>query len=540
MTAEQTAPTTPPRTAAARDLCVTCLLRVGRPRPTVLRAVVCGPCWAAHGGSPDAAEIGPTPPETVTSVDPAGQGQWLRALRRQPWVQAARVDARRNVLTVARLVALYAQWDTLESRPTWAKLIARSGLAERTVARWLQELRVRGWLAHLEHGSTPTTRPMALAHLAGNRAALYGLRIPLTPEEALAQAGERLVGALGEMLDATGSDGQRPGPETPSEQPEQRRPGDKSGTLPLSVKDSSEELISGFTRASEPVDNFPTHRSDQTKPEKTALRAGSDTRRSPDLSIMVPVGGYQMLACADWLRARLPVFARCSRKLIRHLCKPYWRAGWCGRDIVHALDHRPSIFSQPTGVLLSPAYVVSPAQFIRSRLAAWRTDDGVIVVGYWAAKVADAGEATTAPARVADRHGRAGAALLRAGERTLTAERIAEHGRTVRAQIRSRATAGQPRPSPSPRPTPRSEADLRRAQLVAEARAELARHAAQENAGNHPDTVPEVSPTSATPPPTVAGLTPARTQDAVGTVYERARARAYAERGRGTRRRTPR
>jgi hypothetical protein len=455
-------------------------------------------------------------------------------------VQAARVDARRNVLTVARLVALYAQWDTLESRPTWARLIARSGLAERTVARWLQELRVRGWLAHLEHGSTPTTRPMALAHLDGNRAALYGLRIPLTPEEALTQAGERLVVALGEMLDNAGPDGESSASGTGSQQPEQPRTGDKSGSLPLSVKDSSQELVSGFTRASEPVDNFPTPTSGQATAITTALRAGSEEGGSPDLSIMVPVGGYQMLVCADWLRARLPVFARCSRKLVRCLCKPYWQAGWCGRDIVHAMDHRPSVFSQPTRVLLTPTHVVSPAQFIRSRLAAWRTGDGAIVAGYWAAKVADATEANTAAARVADRHGRAGAALLRAGERTLTAERIAEHGRTVRAQIRSCATAGQPRPSPSPRPTPRSEADLRRAQLVAEARAELARHAAQANAGNHPDTVPEVSPTSATPPPTVAGLTPARTQDAVGTVYERARARAYAERGRGTRRRTPR
>jgi hypothetical protein len=70
---------------------------------------------------------------------------------------------------------------------------------------------------------------------------------------------------------------------------------------------------------------------------------------------MVPVSGFEMLAAADWLRRELPVFARCSRKLIRHLCGPYWRAGWCNRDIVHAMDHRPSVFSQPTGVLLAPA-----------------------------------------------------------------------------------------------------------------------------------------------------------------------------------------
>jgi hypothetical protein len=508
----------------------------------VLRATVCGQCWAAHGGTASAEEIGPQPTETVTSVDPAGQGQWLRALRRQSWVQDARVDARRNVMKVARLVALYAQWDTLESRPTWTRLIARSGLSERTVARWLQELRVRGWLAHLEHGSTPATRPMALAHLDGNRAALYGLRVPLTPEEALAQAGDQLVEALAGMLSSESSDRPAGGadngdlhPGSASEQLEQASCGDKNGSLPLTVRSSSKSWVHGFSRASEPVDNSSTPPSDQATATKTALRAGSEEQKAPDLSIMVPVSGYQMLACADWLRGRLPVFARCSRKLVRYLCKPYWRAGWCGRDIVHAMDHRPSVFSQPVQVLLSPTHVVSPAQFIRSRLSAWRTPDGAVVAGYWAAKVADAADAHTARARVADRHGRAGASLLRSGERTLTAERVAEAGRAARAQIRSRGARMAVHPSTASRSTQSSEADLRRAQLVEEARAELARRAAQSAATNVGADAGPSAP--ATPPPTSS--TPTSSVPTDGTVYERARARAHAEHGRGSRRRRP-
>jgi hypothetical protein len=39
-----------------------------------------------------------------------------------------------------------------------------------------------------------------LAHLSGNRAAVYGLRIPLTPQEALHQAGQHLVAQLGDHL----------------------------------------------------------------------------------------------------------------------------------------------------------------------------------------------------------------------------------------------------------------------------------------------------------------------------------------------------
>ncbi len=477
------------------ELCVTCLCRLGQARSTVLRAVVCGPCWAAHGGSPAAGEIGPEPVETVTSFDPAGQGQWLRALRRQDWVQTARVDARRNVMAVARLVALYAQWDTLESRPTWARLIARSGLSERTVARWLQELRVRGWLAHLEHGSTPNTRPIALAALEGNRAALYGLRIPLTPQEALTQAAEQLAVALARMLDEVPAQAPATPPaacEPAAEQPEPAGVGDKNGSLPYPVKDSLLRRVHGFTRASTTVDNSNRQRAtEQTNSGRTALRAGSEQSGRPDLSVMVPVGGYQMLACADWLRHRLPIFARCSRKLVRHLCKPYWRAGWCGRDILHALDHRPSVFSQATGVLLCPEHVISPTQFIRSRLAAWRTPDGAIVPGYWAAKVADAAETKAARQRILERHGHAGAALLRGGETTLSAERIAEHGRNVRP------------------PTRRRERDDRRAALDAETHAPLTRNPA--NAGL----------TDPSCPATVAGANP----------YQRALTRARAERG---------
>jgi hypothetical protein len=79
----------------------------------------------------------------VASADPRDQGHWLASLRRQDWVRGIRADGRANVLAVARLVALSASWQTLESRPTWDRLVARSGLSQRTVARWLQELGCR-------------------------------------------------------------------------------------------------------------------------------------------------------------------------------------------------------------------------------------------------------------------------------------------------------------------------------------------------------------------------------------------------------------
>jgi hypothetical protein len=159
-----------------------------------------------------------------------------------------------------------------------------------------------------------------------------------------------------------------------------------------------------------------------------------------------------MLIAADWLRRRLPVFARCSRKLVRHLCKPYWSAGWCNRDIIHAMDHRPGLFHQATGVLICPERIAAPQAFIRSRLAAWRNSENVILPGYWTSLVADAAATKTARRLVAAHHGRAGAALLRPGERALTAQRITEHGRaarppasaTTRANTRTAFAAAQP------------------------------------------------------------------------------------------------
>ena len=461
---------------------MTCLVRVGRPRPTVLKAVVCGPCWAAHGGRPDAGEIGPTPDLTIFTCDPVDQRHWVRALRRQSWVQDIRIDGRRNLLTVATLLALYADWRTLESRPTWAKLIERSGVHERTVARWLQELRVRGWLVLLEGGSTPDTRPMTLAYLRGNRAAVYALRIPLAPEEALARAEQELVHELELSLRERSEREPKPSAHPADSSPDQGGRdgvGDENVSPSNSFQDSYLKSQNGTSRARRPVDKFTPPSPDLHKQQPSALRAGSDQRQSPDLSILVPVSRYEMLVAADWLRRRLPVFARCSRKLVRHLCRPYWHAGWTCRDIVHAMDYRPSVFGQHPGLLISPERPASPAQFIRSRLRAWHAPNGTIRPGYGSSRVTDAAAAGDARRRVAERHGAAGARLLRADERVLTAEHIAEHGRLARVDMR--ASNEEPSQHPAARARAerqaehRAEQDRLRKQLVAKARAELGR-----------------------------------------------------------------
>ena len=479
-------------------LCVSCLVRVGRERASsVLKSVVCGPCWAAHGGRPAAGEIGPAPTETIPVGYPGGQSEWLRELGAQGWVQAIRGDGHRNLMTIARTVMVWTVWETLESRPTWAELMTSSGLSARSVARWLLELRLHGWLELLERGSTPQTRPMALAHLEGNRAAVYGLRLPLTPERALAVAGELLVTELATALEELPA-----GPAAGREGGEPAGPVDVNGTPSWSFRSLKERSKGGFSRASELVDNSGRNCPDREKGRMTALRAGSE-EEVPDLLIMVPVSGYEMLACADDLRRRHLLAGRCSRRLVRQLCRPLWRAGWCNRDVLHALDYRPSMFGQPCRPLVAPDHVVSPAQFIRSRFGAWRGPDGTIRPGYWTSRADTA--AGRARELVRSRHGRAGVRLLRAGEQALSAERIAEHGRAART------------PTPNARPAAGTsgagqsrvaDRDGRRAELVARARAEQARTVGQ----------------SGTPTQEWTGHS-----DASGTAYDRALTRARAE-----------
>ncbi|MFC9250631.1 hypothetical protein [Amycolatopsis thailandensis] len=140
---------------------------------------------------------------------PKGQRGYLAALKRADWVQDTRVDGRDHLLAIARVLALTADWDTLETWPGWDTLRRRTGLSETTIQRWLQELKVRGWIVVVETGSTPLTRPMALrsvvlpdgteAFVEGNRRAVYALRIPLSPDEAITWAAQTIAAQAAEV-----------------------------------------------------------------------------------------------------------------------------------------------------------------------------------------------------------------------------------------------------------------------------------------------------------------------------------------------------
>jgi hypothetical protein len=337
-----------------------------------LGTVVCGLCWAAHGGKPAASEIGPAPVETAPLRYPEGQGQWLAALKRSAWVSEIRVDGRCNLLAIARHLMRVADWQTLDAMPGWDQLETNTGLSQTTIGRWVQELKLRGWIVVLETGSTPLTRPMALtlpdgtvlSRLdEGNRRAVYSLRIPLGPDEALRWAAQAIAAeaargpaqeALAARSEAVAGTGEAPpgGPaETARDQQKPGSVGDKKGWPTWSFPLSEKTWGGGYAREAKLVDNsrstVPDHGRSTTKMD--ALRARLDEEQARIWAVKVPTSGFEMFIAADWLRGSRPVFARLTRNGARAACRRFWAAGWSNLDILHALDHLPTTFGARAG-----------------------------------------------------------------------------------------------------------------------------------------------------------------------------------------------
>jgi hypothetical protein len=404
---------------------------------------------------------------------PESQRQWLAALERSDWMDEIRVDGRRNLLSVARHLMLVADWQTLDSMPGWDQLEAKTGLSQTTIGRWVQELKLRGWIVVLETGSTPLTRPMALSLPdgtvlsrldEGNRRAVYALRIPLAPDEALrwcaqaraAEAAHEPAQERLEVVAVAGAGGPclsfSRGPEAGRDQRKPGSAGDKKGWPTWSFPLREKTWESSYAREARPVDKswLNAAASGRSTTTTDALRARLEDEQGRIWATMVPTSGFEMLIAADWLQTRLPVFARLTRKGARAVCRRFWAAGWTNLDILHALDHLPAAFGARAGTPIGrgPADHLDSDQawwWITTRLAAWRDPDGKPRQGYYQTR----GRRAAARAALVARHGRAALRVLPdpdlAGEQTLTPEHITRFARRVAAEIRAQTRAAQTR-----------------------------------------------------------------------------------------------
>jgi hypothetical protein len=218
-----------------------------------------------------------------------------------------------------------------------------------------------------------------------------------------------------------------------------------------------------------------------------ALRAYSEEEQARIWAVRVPTSGFEMLIAAGWLRARLPVFARLTRKGVRAVCRAFWVEGWSNLDIVHALDHLPAAFGARAGTPIGrgPGDGLDSDQawwWIQTRLAAWQDADGQPLRGYYQTR----GRRAAARAALIAHHGRAALQVLPdpdlTADQVLTAEQIERFGRRVAAEIRAQARSHQPPPQPVTTSTvPPTAAEVLRstaAQHAARRAAAAAQHAA--------------------------------------------------------------
>ncbi|SEU46749.1 hypothetical protein [Nonomuraea wenchangensis] len=258
------------------------------------------------------------------------QQEWLRTLKEDLEVLELRADGYSNLLRVANLIVWAADWSTLCSRPTIARIVDVTGLARPTVKRWIRWLRDRGWLGVVEQGSTCRFRKGTGAGLLddglGNRAALWVLAVPRR----------------------TARDHRQ---EPAVDQPEQI-------SEPPSVSLRRRETSSP-TRTRE--ERSPRRRSSRISPT-WSLHDTARTKRDK-------------IALCERLRAEDPLLRRVTAWYLRWWLAPFIDEGWTAADVLHALNVRPDD-SRWTYTWSSASEIRHVPGWVRHRLAAWLDSEG--------------------------------------------------------------------------------------------------------------------------------------------------------------------
>ncbi|MGI8417418.1 MAG: hypothetical protein ACR2P2_14685 [Nakamurella sp.] len=157
---------------------------------------------------------------------------------------------------------------------------------------------------------------------------------------------------------------------------------------------------------------------------QAALRAAGSPEKTPHWPAnAVTHSRRDRLAAAETMQATNPVAALISLHQLRSIARPWLTAGWCIRDLLHALDYGPD------GTAHAYAYQLAdlrcPAGWIAYRWRFWTDSDGHPLPSPRAQRQQEADQL----------------------------HQQLEHQRTVDAQPRP-ATAARPAPEPSSAPSP--------------------------------------------------------------------------------------
>jgi hypothetical protein len=287
------------------------------------------------------------------SVRAAGEVQWTADCRAHPALAHLRSDAWDSAMNVVRSLANRTDWQLGTARPTWAVLMADTGLSRRTIARYLALLRAAGLLGVVATGRTAAATPMALDD-GINAAAVYVLTVPHAlhlvtsgrheqdqPEPSQEHQGATPAGpapALTRATEAVDEDG------TPSPSP----------------------LVTGKDKPTHARASAPSALGDLTRAE--VIAAGG-----PCWALGInPLGKNDRLRAAAELVRQDPVLGRITVRHVAALLREWHLAGFTPLDVLHALHYRPD--GSPWPHQLTVADVVDVPGWVRYRLAAWRQD----------------------------------------------------------------------------------------------------------------------------------------------------------------------
>ncbi|WP_299039856.1 hypothetical protein [uncultured Pseudokineococcus sp.] len=268
------------------------------------------------------------------SLRAPAQKRWLAAVASHPDVATWRADRTSSWLAVAREVALCADWTWGTTRPTWDHLAERTGRSRRTVARVLAWLRQTGLLGLVATGRSAGAAAMALDE--GADAAVYVLAVPHALRLLTTIPSPAAADIAGDQEDTAAPPAPMGVHEAGTPSPEGVSEGDpRAGARAKPTPPPTSRPLSPWPRTQRPA----------TKPEMAAAAATARTLCPP-------------LRCTTgpWVVA---------------LLREFWLAGWTLRDTLRALDERPDGTPWP-----HTADIRHVPGWVRSRLAAWRTDAG--------------------------------------------------------------------------------------------------------------------------------------------------------------------
>lgn len=268
-------------------------------------------------------------PVAVAAMLPAGarrardQSDALAALDRHPARDELRVDRAERYGAIWRALVYAADWRSMTVTGTWDRIADQVGVSRSTVARAVRWLRGAGLLGVVYSGASA-----AALRSDVNRAPTYVLAVPAAAD-------------VPEVRE-----------ETPAHSPVE------TIDTPPAGERSVDDLNA---RAS----------SDTTSAPLRGLATSTTTRGAAWSMSTAPATRRDRLAAAEALLWQAPTIRRMSARLLRHVLRSWWDAGWSPNDVLYALDHTPD--GQPWRYV---GRVHTPAAWIRHRLAAWRDQAG--------------------------------------------------------------------------------------------------------------------------------------------------------------------